>query len=324
MKRFKNILYVADSSGVVLRAFHHAVGLAERNQAKLTVVVVMEPIPPYLTRLTPHILRQNEMKDLKAALDRLSEWSAGRAEIETKIIEGKPFLEIIRDVQRHDRDLVIKSVGNDGGTMDWLFGSTDMHLLRKCPCPVWLIKSTDVTPVQRVMACVDDNDLDLPDQDTADDLNRTILEMAASLSSLERSELHVVHAWEAVGEDAMLYGRSGIAKEEVDSYVNEVRLAHDRWFDKLMHNARAWIGPEAYDAINPKPHVVKGMAGDIIPTLSHDLSIDLVVMGTVARTGVSGLIIGNTAESILSKIDCSVLAIKPPGFVSPVKREDEN
>jgi len=41
-------------------------------------------------------------------------------------------------------------------------------------------------------------------------------------------------------------------------------------------------------------------------------------MGTVARTGIPGLIIGNTAESILSDIDCSLLAVKPEGFVTPI------
>jgi len=48
------------------------------------------------------------------------------------------------------------------------------------------------------------------------------------------------------------------------------------------------------------------------------LDVDLMIMGTVARTGIPGFFIGNTAESILSQIDCSVLTIKPPGFVSPV------
>jgi len=41
-------------------------------------------------------------------------------------------------------------------------------------------------------------------------------------------------------------------------------------------------------------------------------------MGTVARTGIKGLIIGNTAEVILNGIQCSVLAVKPDGFVSPL------
>ena len=52
------------------------------------------------------------------------------------------------------------------------------------------------------------------------------------------------------------------------------------------------------------------------------LDPDLVVMGTVARTGVPGFIMGNTAEMILNQIDCSVLAIKPSGFVTPVTLEE--
>jgi len=48
----------------------------------------------------------------------------------------------------------------------------------------------------------------------------------------------------------------------------------------------------------------------------HD--IDLVVMGTVGRAGISGFITGNTAERLLPRIPCSLLAVKPSGFESPV------
>jgi nucleotide-binding universal stress UspA family protein len=41
-------------------------------------------------------------------------------------------------------------------------------------------------------------------------------------------------------------------------------------------------------------------------------------MGTVARTGIAGWITGNTAEKVLGVANCSVLAIKPPDFLSPV------
>ena len=47
--------------------------------------------------------------------------------------------------------------------------------------------------------------------------------------------------------------------------------------------------------------------------------IDLVVMGTVARSGIAGMLIGNTAERVLRKLPCSVLAVKPEGFTSPVR-----
>jgi nucleotide-binding universal stress UspA family protein len=56
----------------------------------------------------------------------------------------------------------------------------------------------------------------------------------------------------------------------------------------------------------------------MIPRLAKELRADLVVMGTIARTGISGLFIGNTAETIFDQLSCSVLAIKPPGFKTPV------
>jgi len=58
--------------------------------------------------------------------------------------------------------------------------------------------------------------------------------------------------------------------------------------------------------------------GKLIPKLAQTKGIELIVMGTVCRTGVAGLIIGNTAENVLRQVDCSVLTVKPEGFVSPV------
>ena len=51
-------------------------------------------------------------------------------------------------------------------------------------------------------------------------------------------------------------------------------------------------------------------------------AIDLLVMGTVCRTGLPGFFIGNTAEKVLSEVSCSVLTVKPEGFVTPVTLED--
>jgi nucleotide-binding universal stress UspA family protein len=66
-------------------------------------------------------------------------------------------------------------------------------------------------------------------------------------------------------------------------------------------------------------HLIEGDAGKIIPQAIQNLSTDTLVMGTVARSGIPGLLIGNKAEKILSEVQCTVLAVKPEGFISPVK-----
>lgn len=49
-----------------------------------------------------------------------------------------------------------------------------------------------------------------------------------------------------------------------------------------------------------------------------DLKIDVVVMVSIARSGIPGLLIGNQAEKTLNNIKCTVLIVKPDGFLSPV------
>jgi nucleotide-binding universal stress UspA family protein len=66
-------------------------------------------------------------------------------------------------------------------------------------------------------------------------------------------------------------------------------------------------------------HHLRGMAEERIPSLVKDEKIDILVMGTVARTGILGFIIGNTAENIVQRLSCSLMALKPQGFTSPVK-----
>ena len=63
----------------------------------------------------------------------------------------------------------------------------------------------------------------------------------------------------------------------------------------------------------------RGEHDDIIPEFVVAEGIDLVVMGTVAQSGIAGMLIGNTAERVLRKLPCSVLAVKPEGFTSPVR-----
>jgi len=76
---------------------------------------------------------------------------------------------------------------------------------------------------------------------------------------------------------------------------------------------------DAYPYDKRTVHLVKGQAGDVIPDLTESLEVDLVVLGTVGRTGVPGLLIGNTAEKILNALDCSVFTLKPEGFETPIQ-----
>ena len=60
-----------------------------------------------------------------------------------------------------------------------------------------------------------------------------------------------------------------------------------------------------------------------IESLAEQIGAGLLVMGAVGRSGVDGLLMGNTAERVLGGTDCSVVVVKPPGFVCPINVADE-
>ena len=319
MERFSNILLLADTGLEDSNALKRALALANSNQASLTLVDVVDSVPAEMqlaiTTVTPAELVDITVTEKLGQLEKVV--AAGKAsgvDIKANVLVGKPFLEIIRQVLRNKHDLVIKCVDSTGSFKDTLFGSTDMHLMRKCPCPVWIIKSTEHEQHRKIMAAVDQD----PEDAVKDVLNRQILEMSTSLAVAEFSELHIVHAWSFYGESHFRSPRIPISEVEVDAMVAEEASERRRWLRKLVKTYGAKANHGAVDYVGPQLHVIKGDAKQVVPEAAHNLDVDLIIMGTVARAGVPGFFMGNTAESILNQIDCSVLTIKPPGFVSPV------
>jgi nucleotide-binding universal stress UspA family protein len=86
----------------------------------------------------------------------------------------------------------------------------------------------------------------------------------------------------------------------------------------LLEALKLNIGAELFEYLSPQTQLVQGTPSHQLPKLAEEINADLVIMGTVARSGIAGILIGNTAENVLSQLQCSVLAIKPRDFVSPV------
>ena len=311
MKRFKRILFVARDIPGIEGLLETAVALAERNQARLTVAGMLGERPPKLEILTR--IEVDDFWDLVARektqeLEALVAPFLGRnVEIRTELLAGIPFLEITREALRNECDLVVMPADGDGENSGTLFGSLSMHLMRKCPCPVWLLKPTRRHSWSRVLAAVDP----AVDSSYPDTLSQTIVELAISLAETQKAELHVVHAWTVFAERIFRKGaRSSLA--EVTALMREVEHDHRARVQMILRDG------------NRKPvkchlHIEKGDAGIVIPQIARTLRADVVVMGTVARTGVAGFLMGSTAETILRQLHCSVLAVTPSGFVTPVQ-----
>ena len=320
MKRFKKILLVCDRDSEHDELLARAVSLAKSNDAQVTLIDPVESEPGELSAMFAALPgargQEVELELLNFHRARLSAIgatvTAQGIEVRTLVPQGVAFIEIIREVLRGGHDLVMKGAAGDRSDWPQLFGSTDLHLLRKCPCPVWIMKKGVKSGYARVLAAVDPDPMD--DQKSA--LDRLVLDLATSLSVMDGSELHVVHAWRLVGEESFRYSAFLRSSEaEIERLLDEEEDRHRSRLDAML---------EGYEIEErgSRVHLMKGDAGWLIPELARDTGAELIVMGTVGRTGISGFFIGNTAETILGHVNCSVLAVKPPGFRTPVRLDD--
>lgn len=290
-----------------------AVRVCERSGARLNIVAVVEPPREGILKL---------LADWGAVPDPLVGEAEATAELQpliesarqrgidatVEVLCGSRFFEITRHVLRSGHDLLIKAAEPSEAVHRVLFGHTDRQLIRKCPCPVWIAKPTEAGPYKRVLAAVDPAPFDETPHHVRDLLNQDILRNALLLAQIEQAELHIVHAW-SFDMEMPLRSRAGLSEDVVAELAESVRKTHQQALADVAgpfmeHVARA--------------HLVKGPAGEEIARLTAKEAIDVVVMGTMCRSGLSGWLIGNTAETVLDHVDCSIVALKPSGFVSQI------
>lgn len=307
VQRFKDILFVVDPDVDNIRAFRQALELASNNQAHLTVLSVIRDPGKLGDRIHDALLERR--RDMFAELEAIA--TSYRVDINKKIVTGRQSLSIISEVIANGHDLVIKALCPRGSR---LFIGSDMKLLRKCPCPVWLIQSAKQDAYREVLVAVDWD----PDNPENEAMNRQLLEMAAALALSEFAELHVVHAWELPHEAFCRSPRSGLTQKEVDTMLASERAAHREWLEDIVSRFCRAIGHDTSKYLNPQTHLIHGPPGRVVAETARRIGAEVVVMGTVGRSGIPGLLIGNTAEEILAQIDCAVVAVKPSGFESPV------
>lgn len=309
MRRFKNILVGVDLeannrtlseklSPQNVEAIDRGIDLAARNGSQLCFVSVLDP-GQTADRLVDdsksgHANVFDEAHMLLGAIVSRSEQRG--IEAESRVLLGTGWLRMIQEVLLHQHDLLVVGTRREAFPDRLLYGSTAMKLLRKCPCPVWITKPSNGVPMTSVLVA---HDLGA--------VGRHALDLGVMVSQEYDLQLHVLHAVEHLPRgDPTGFG----IHDEVAAQL------HDQARDRILTE----LGTVE---LNRAPHVivVNGSPEPAILETVREHSIDLVIIGTIGRSGLSGSLIGNTAERLLPRLKCSLLALKPDGFNPPVTIE---
>ncbi len=308
MKPFKNILVATDTRLDKHPIVDEAVVLARRSGGALMLVDVV-PVFSWVVRMTlpnHNEIRDSLVREKQEQLEMLAEPIRKKGvHVETQVLIGRTSVEIIRQVLRGNHDLVLRVAKGKDSQRKGSFGTTGVRLLRECPCAVWLVVPAKSHQYQHVMACIDT----LSEESEDDELNDKVYESALLASQYYGSKLSVVQAWRVFGEEFLL------TRTSLKDFLRLLNEVHER-FTKLLDT---FLQKHGTSAQAKNVHMLKGSTDHILPTFIHEQQVDLVVMGTVARRGAAGWVIGNTAEQMLDRIECSLLALKTDNFECPIK-----
>jgi len=294
------ILVAVDFSPSAAAALKQAVWLARRTGAQ---IVLANAIPDQSKSAYwgPHERKTNQQvlcQTSETAMRRMIvDMNAMDLDVKFETFIGEPFLEITRAVQEGGYSLVLAGTRGLGKWEQFFIGSTAKRLIRKCPSSVWISKAKHMVPPKVILAATDFSEVSLK-----------AVQEGLWVAEQSKAEFHLLHIVDSndVPEDVI----SNIPKGS--SLRQEINEEATRRLEEFMDSL-------AVDRTQIQVHLSWGTPWQEIRRISRHQAADVIVIGTVGRSGIKGLLLGNTAEKVLDTCDCSILTVKPDGFVSPIE-----
>ena len=305
---YQAILVATDFSPYSKAALQQAVWMARCDGAKITLAHTLPNLRSLVetasyqskvdflygegTDFHREVQRESEIKMRQLIAD----VNATSREIEIVTMIGITYLQLTRLVQKNRYDLVLAGTRGMANWEQFFVGSTSKRLIRDCPASVWIVKGDNVKPPNAVLAATDFSEAS----------RKAVLEglWIANQASADFHLVHVIDSMDVAEEIFSQIPDGGSLRRE----INEEATRRLDTFVKSLH-----INPESI-----KKHLSFGTPWQEVGRLAKHLKVDLIVMGTIGRSGIKGMLLGNTAEKILDTCDCSILTVKPEDFVSPI------
>ena len=272
-------------------------------QAIRSILVVMEPDHPQnlalnrarllssVTQSHLHLLVVGTKRDHSHYLNKVAaELKAEGFTVTTQqAFKDSAHQTIIQVSKVEGCTLVVKQHFADNPLKKALLTPEDWKLMRYSPAPVLMVKTDRPWTGGLILAAVDVGNKDGEHQT----LHKGIVSHGAQIAELAKGTLHVIAA-----------------------HPSPMLSAADPTFQisesiKAAYQAKCRDFQDAYGIDDQHLHIEEGPADVLIAHTAHKLNAVVTIIGTVARSGLTGALIGNTAEVVLDQLQSDVLVIKP-------------
>lgn len=315
VRRLERMLVYVDDVSALNGILERISEIVEGTQCRVVFASVVEPIPWGLAQavgVDTEGLIAAQSQDLASQIEATVDVLRQRGfDVEEKVYTGEPTRALVNAVVDGKFDLLVKA-SHDG--VSGPAGGQDQRLLRHCPCPVAILRPHTDDKSRIIMAAVEMN----PDDPSDSSINDVIMDVAIHTAIGYFRHLVVVHAWYLHGESMLSYGFARLSPDKLEHWREKERQRHQTWLQEYVGGYINRLGPEAERYLKPEVRLIYGVPTQALQKQVEIEKPELLVLGSVARTGIRGLLIGNTAEGLVRTVDCSTLTVKPLGFESPL------
>lgn len=319
MAKYQNILVAIDPNQDDQPALRRAVYLVQHNGGRIKAFLAIYDLSYDMTTL----LSPDERTAMrKGVISQRSAWISEQCRfyidagvpIEIKVVwHNRPYEAIIQEVLNARHDLLLKMAHQHDRLESIIFTPTDWHLLRKCPCPVWMVKDQPWPEGGSALVAVN-----LSSEDPLHDplnlrLVKETTELAENLNKTNQThptQVHLISAYPVTPINIAIE----LPDFDPSVYNDAIRGQHLVAMKALR---------QQFSIDEKFTHVEKGLPEEVIPDLAQQLQAGVVVLGTLGRTGLSAAFIGNTTEHVIDHLKCDLLAIKPEGFTCPIEGNED-
>lgn len=282
---------------------HHAFQFANKCSATVTLLLVIKELAEFkeiyhLSGSSLDILdkaTQHFQNSLTQHADTLSQ-QYPNVNFTTKVRVGKPLTEILAEAEQSQASMVIIDSYRETKTVACERGSNTLNLMRKAKLPIWSLSRVP-SQIKHVAVAIDLTNSEYQD------FNAQLLASSIEFCSLVGAKLSVCHVWKMESE-GFLRDWSGYSDIEIALLAKSMREERIARLNTLLDEYQT-------SAVEIDTQVLEGETREVFPDYVVAQEIDVVFLGSMSRTGLSGLVLGNTAESMINQLDCSVITLKP-------------
>jgi universal stress protein E len=285
----RTILVATDFSPAAEQALEHAASLARRSHAALRVVHVIEAGTNPET--AEHLLDVRKQIAEVERLDVEVQWlREGGLQAASVPCTGRAAEAILREAEAAAADLIVMGTGGSGEWRHRVLGSTTRRVVEHANCPVLAVHASDVVRERQPRRVLVATDFSAGARGAA-------LSAARLFGLASEDSVVLAHAYQLT--PTVTVEMAPLSWAEVDGALREQATA------QLDREAGAVRGT----GLDLRSELLDGYPVEALVRAAHDLDADLVVTGTLGRTGLAHMLLGSTAERVVERAPCPVLVV---------------